>query len=517
MRVITQKFAMIKIESELLKKYIFELKRRSISEHKHPYYLKWLRFFLDYCHKYRLETHHEHSLPTFIEKLKSKKQAPFQLQQARESVEIYYHLIPNTAHTPPRNEHEITSPFPFPPSPPMERELGRKVDGQVKSTAPQHISRTQNVNKRDSNQDRRIDLQQGKPWGRVDNEAGQRTASPHQTGGNGEQRPKSLPSTKDKWWQAVDRLSDEIKVRHYSPKTLRSYRSWAIKYLRFINYQKDPENLDSEDVKQFLTHLAVDKKVSASSQNLAFNALLFFYRHVLGKEFGKIDGVVRAKKRKDIPVVLSKDEVDAVLEKMRPPYDLVGKLLYGCGLRLSECLNLRICDFNFDAGILTVRNGKGNKDRTVPIPKTIEGELKRQADAVYHLLQSDLANGFHGAFMYDRFEKKYPNGAKEYIWQFFFPAKSLTFLGKSGENRRYHLHESHVQRAIKGAVGRARLMKRATAHTLRHSFASHLLQANFDIRTIQELLGHSDVRTTMIYTHTVPSKTLKEAESPLDF
>ncbi len=440
------KFAMIKIESELLKKYIFELKRRAIPEYKHSYYLKWLRFFLDYCHKYRLNTHHEQSLPSFIEKLRSKHQADFQLQQAHEAVAIYYDIMPGI-HVPSQPSENVKS-IPQAPNPPEK---------------------------------------------------------------------KQLPTTKDKWWQAIDQLSNEIKVRHYSPKTLKIYRSWAIKYLRFINYQKDPEDLDSEDVKQFLTHLAVDKKVAASSQNLAFNALLFFYRHVLGKEFGKIDGVVRAKKRKAIPVVLSKNEVDAVLEKMRPPFDLVGKLLYGCGLRLGECLSLRICDFNFDAGILTVRNGKGKKDRSVPIPEAIEDELKAQTDKVYHLLQSDLADGFHGAFMYDSIEKKYRTAAKEFIWQFFFPAKTLTVVEESGEKRRYHLHESHVQRAIKKAVAKAGLMKRATAHTFRHSFASHLLEANFDIRTIQELLGHSDVRTTMIYTHTVKSTTLKEAKSPLDF
>ncbi|WP_319574250.1 integron integrase [uncultured Desulfobacter sp.] len=317
-------------------------------------------------------------------------------------------------------------------------------------------------------------------------------------------------------WQAeFKKLSDEINVRHYSPKTLKSYRLWAQKLQAFTR-SKSPSLLDVNDVKSFLTHLAVEKKVSASSQNQAFNALLFFFRHVLSKEFGKIDGVVRAKRRPYIPVVLSKQEVNDVISLMRPPCDLVVKMLYGCGLRLSECLNLRINNFNFDAGILTVHDGKGKKDRTVPIPKVLVDELKIQVDKVYQLYQNDLSNGYHGAFMFDRIEKKYKNAAKEFIWQWFFPAKRLTEIADTKEIRRYHYHESHVQKAIKKAVNKAKLTKRATAHTFRHSFASHLLQANYDIRTIQVLLGHSDVRTTMIYTQTVPSSTLKEARSPLD-
>ena len=172
--------------------------------------------------------------------------------------------------------------------------------------------------------------------------------------------------------------------------------------------------------------------------------------------------------------------------------------------------------FNFDAGILTV-HGKGKKVRTVPIPQIITPELKAHMDRVYNLHQIDLADNYDGAFMFDRIEKKYKDAGKEFIWQWFFPAKSLTFVKGVKENRRYHLHDTHVQRAIKKAVGKARLTKRATAHTLRHSYASHLLEANYDIRTIQELLGHSDVRTTMIYTHTVRSRTLKESKSPLDF
>jgi len=257
--------------------------------------------------------------------------------------------------------------------------------------------------------------------------------------------------------------------------------------------------------------------VAATTQNQAFNALLFFYRHVLRKEFGKVDGVVRAKRKPYIPVVLSREEINAVLKRLAPPYDLVVKLLYGCGLRLFECLGLRVHCMNFDAGILTVHDGKGQKDRTVPLPQTILPELRAHLESLKDLHQWDLNRGYAGVFLVNALEQKYKNAAREFIWQWFFPAKQLSKENTTGEYRRYHLHETHVQKAIKQAVSAARICKRASAHTFRHSFASHLLQGNYDIRTIQELLGHSDVRTTMIYTHTVKSVTLKEAQSPLDF
>jgi integron integrase len=243
----------------------------------------------------------------------------------------------------------------------------------------------------------------------------------------------------------------------------------------------------------------------------------FVYRHVLKNEFKKIDGVVRAKRKPYIPVVLSRDEIDTVLKHLEPPYNLVVKLLYGCGLRLFECLGLRVHCMNFDAGVLTVHDGKGQKDRTVPLPDSILPELRRHLELLKELHVRDLARGYGGVFLVNALEQKYKNAAREFIWQWFFPAKQLTYENKAGEYRRYHLHGTHVQKAIKEAVRKSRIPKRATAHTLRHSFASHLLQANYDIRTIQELLGHSDVRTTMIYTHTVKSRTLKEATSPLDF
>lgn len=279
---------------------------------------------------------------------------------------------------------------------------------------------------------------------------------------------------------------------------------------------KPPDTLSAQDVKAYLTYLAVNCKVAASTQNQAFNSILFLYRHILKKDFGDQKDVPRAKKSNYIPITLSRQENDHIIEFLRYPYDLVIKLLYGCGLRLFEGAKLRVKDFNFDDGVLTVK-GKGNKSRTVPIPQRIVPELQKQMDLVRRIHDEDCRTGYSGVFLEDQLEKKYPNAAKDFIWQWFFPQESLTTVEKGGEKRRYHIHETHIQEALYEAVRRAKLTKRVTSHTFRHSFATHLLQANYDIRTIQEMLGHSDVRTTMIYTHCVPSRTAKDRKSPLDF
>ncbi len=207
-----------------------------------------------------------------------------------------------------------------------------------------------------------------------------------------------------------------------------------------------------------------------------------------------------------IPVVLSRPEVDTILSHLQYPFDIVVSLLYGCGLRLFECLNLRVQKINFEDGILTV-HGKGDKDRTVPLPQSLIPQLKTQLEVVSELHDKDLAAGYAGVFLVDSLEKKYPAAAKDFIWQWFFPQKELTLIPGTKERRRYHLHESQVQGVLKKAARKAKLTKRVKSHTFRHSFATHLLQANYDIRTIQTMLGHADVRTTMIYTHCVPSKT----------
>jgi integron integrase len=287
------------------------------------------------------------------------------------------------------------------------------------------------------------------------------------------------------------------------------------KFQSFVQ-SRPTDQLGGDEVRGFLTELAVRYGVAAATQNQAFNALLFFYRHVLHREFGQLDGVVRAKHHRYVPVVLSRTETEAILGELQPPYRLVGLLLYGCGLRLMECVNLRIQCFNLDSMLLTVHDGKGQKDRTVPLPARALPEIREQMDFVRRLHAQDLAAGYAGTFLPRQLEKKYKNAAKELIWQWFFPAPTLTFIPKLREQRRYHLHESHVQGAVKEAAARAGIPKRVSPHIFRHTFASHLLLADYDLQTIQKLLGHSDIKTTMIYLQTVPGVTLKEAKSPLD-
>jgi integron integrase len=335
-------------------------------------------------------------------------------------------------------------------------------------------------------------------------------------------RPVSAPATSKpvaargtSWEKEYRDLEASIKLRNYSPKTFAAYRHWVGKFQAFVRSRPSPE-LGTDEVKGFLSELAVRHGVAASTQNQAFNALLFFYRHVLGREFGKLDGVVRPKRHRYVPVVLSRSETDAILGHLQPPYRLVALLLYGCGLRLAECVNLRVQCFNLDSMLLTIHDGKGQKDRTVPLPARILPEIHTQFDLVRRLYAQDLAAGYAGTFLPRQLEKKYKNAAKEFIWQWFFPAPTLTFVPQLRELRRYHLHESNVQGAVKQAAARAAIPKRVSPHTFRHTFASHLLLANYDLQTIQKLLGHTDIKTTMIYLQTVPSVTLKEARSPLD-
>lgn len=267
---------------------------------------------------------------------------------------------------------------------------------------------------------------------------------------------------------------------------------------------------------RFLTWLATHKRVVSTTQNQAFNALLFLFRHVLKRPYELGDKVKRARRTRYVPVVLSQAELEKVFSRMEEPYLLIAQLLYGCGLRLSEGLRLRVEQLNLSHKILTVHRGKGRKDRTVPLPVRLIPRLEEHLGAVRRQFDEDEAGGFAGAFMPEGSPVKWKHRALHWPWQFVFPAKSLTLVPSTGERRRYHVHDSQFSKALRGAVRESGISKRVGAHTLRHSFASHLLLANYDIRTIQEMMGHSDVKTTMIYTQTVPSRTLKHRQSPLD-
>src|SRR3989339_188335 len=466
---------MTNVPPEILIRFDARLAREPVPERLYPFYLRWLRFYFDFCLKYQHDPAKRESLPPFLAKLAEKKQSSQFRKQAAHAISLFYDDMPSA--TVPLAPNS-------PPPPPQPRTPA--------NTEPLHSTAVTN-----NHQGNLHDPQQESP-----------APIPSET-----DTPKL---TNADWRSVYADLKSEIAVRHYSPKTLRAYTSW-MRHLQAFPRSKDPSLLTPADVKEFLTFLAVQRKVSASSQNQAFNALLFFFRHILKKEFGEIKDVPRAKRKPYIPVVLSREEVDTIIAALSPPYDLVVKLLYGCGLRLFEGAKLRVQDFNFEAMILTVHDGKGKKDRTVPLPEKIIPELKSHLNSVIALHQQDLKVGYAGTFLVNLLGNKYKNAAKELSWQWFFPAKILTFVPEEKGYRRYHLHETHIQKAIKTAVTKAGLTKRASAHTFRHSFASHLLQANYDIRTIQELLGHSDIRTTMIYTHTIKSVTIKDARSPLDF
>ncbi|GJQ24464.1 MAG: integron integrase [Candidatus Brocadia sapporoensis] len=482
---------MLPIPDDILKQYEAVLKKRAVAISLHADYKKWLRYYLDFRIKYPLPDSRSEHVRMFIEKLQKKNQSIEQQRQAAHALSLFFESQQREKHASSSLDKVTPSLLPSvlpqwefnKPLTPIPLPLSPLKEEKVTITTP---------------------LSGGK-----EDEMGQR-------GGKRFREWKCLEKTESTAWdKIIDNLAAEIKMRHYSRKTLKAYADWSRKFQGFLQ-NKLPDELLAADVKTYLTHLAVKCTVSASTQNQAFNALLFLYRHILKKDFGDHKDIPRAKKSKDIPVVLSRREIDAVLKRLEYPYNLVVKLLYGCGLRLSECLQLRVKDFNFDAAILTI-HGKGKKDRTLPIPRIIMPELTAQLEAVKRIHDEDLSAGYAGVFLDDRLEKEYPSAGKDFIWQWFFPQQSLTFAEDTEERRRYHLHETHVQQALYEAVRRAKLTRRVTSHTFRHSFATHLLQANYDIRTIQELLGHSDVRTTMIYTHCVPSRTVKETKSPLDF
>lgn len=450
---------MILIPKPVYAKYFHALKTHNIPSDQQQNYIKWLRYFLDFCAEHVITLDRTERLELFIEKLREKKQGDKQCSQAAHAVTLYFEMQSQESEAPDYSSQKKVSVLTEFPA-----ELRQ-------SPAPQQPAHYQII---------------------------------------GYQEKSDSPE-----WEAVmEAMAAEIKVRHYSRKTLKTYANWSRQFQRFLK-NKPPHELTGDDVKAYLTYLAVKCNVASTTQNQAFNSLLFLYRHGLKREFGELRDVPRAKKSQYVPVVLSRPEIDAIISQLSYPFSLVVKLLFGCGLRQFECLQLRVGDFNFDAGKLII-HGKGKKDRTVPIPEAILPELKEQIKAVTELHDRDLASGYDGVFLDDAVERKYPKAPKELMHQWFFPQKNLTTLQENGQRRRWHLHESELQEALYPAVRKAKIPKRVTSHTFRHSFATHLLQAGYDIRVIQNLLGHSSLKTTMIYTHCVPVRTVKDPKSPLD-
>jgi integron integrase len=312
----------------------------------------------------------------------------------------------------------------------------------------------------------------------------------------------------------LDQVRQAIRMRHYSDRTQKPYVHWIKRYI-FFHDKRHPQEMAEADIGRFLSSLAMPGRVSASTQNQAFNALLFLYDAVLNKKIGLIDGVVRAKRPQRLPIVLTKDEVKKVIDHMNDVPRLMAILLYGAGLRLMECCRLRVKDIDFSRNEIVVRSGKGNKDRYTTLPSTVRDSLVQHLRVAKLQHDDDLKRRLGRVSLPNALDRKYPNAGKEWGWQWVFPASSHYTDAVTGEKRRHHLHESVLQRAFKEARLKAGVFKPAGPHTLRHSFATHLLENGYDIRTVQELSGHNDMSTTMIYTH-VLNRGGKGVRSPAD-
>ncbi len=313
--------------------------------------------------------------------------------------------------------------------------------------------------------------------------------------------------------KAGQEMRKALRRRHVAYRTEVSYLAWLRRFQRFIEEKDALESKDS-DVVDFLSDLAEEGKVSAATQTQAFNALLFFFRHVLQRENANFSGVTRARKSKRLPVVLSQDETKRLIDALPDSLQVLARLQYGAGLRISELLRLRVKDIDFDRGQISVRASKGDKDRMTILPEILEGELKRQLEKARALHESDLESGYDGASMKDGLARKYGSRRKDWIWQYLFPARRLAEDPRTGLNLRHHAVENSYQVGITRAAQTAGIDKKVTSHALRHSFATHMLEAGADIRTVQELLGHESVETTQIYTHVL--KRPRAAISPLD-
>jgi integron integrase len=312
----------------------------------------------------------------------------------------------------------------------------------------------------------------------------------------------------------LDQVSDAIRVKHYSLRTEDTYKDWIKRYILF-HKKRHPKDMGVEEIEAFITHLAVERHLAASSQNQALSAVKFLYVHVLHKEIDLSSSLIQAEKSKTLPVILTHPEAMAIIGKMTGTTRLMAKILYGSGLRLMECLRLRIKDIDFGSHQIIVRDGKGEDDRITPLPNSIISDLEIHLQAVRIIHQKDLKEGFGEVYLPYALARKYSNAPKEWVWQYLFPASARSVDPVSKKTMRHHADPSVLQKSIRNAARLAKIDKLVSPHTFRHSFATQLLQNGYDIRTIQELLGHKDVKTTMIYTHVLQRGGLA-VKSPLD-
>jgi integron integrase len=326
-----------------------------------------------------------------------------------------------------------------------------------------------------------------------------------------ENKPKFKPNPD---LRLMDQVRQVLRYHHYSYRTEQTYCDWIIRFIKFHGNQKHPKEMGKSEIEAFLSHLATNRRVAASTQRQALNALVFLYRHVLDQPIGDNIAPVKAKRHRRPPLVMAKSEVRQVLNQMKGTHLLMAKLMYGGGLRVMECMRLRVMDLDFAKAQMYIR-GKGDKDRMTTLPSSIFENLEAHLAGVKKLHEADLDAGRGDVYLSEALAKKYRNASKEYRWQYVFPAKKLSKDPRSDAFRRHHVLESGLQKAIKVAVDGAGITKRISSHTFRHSFATHLLEDGVNIRIVQELMGHADVKTTEIYTH-VMEKDIQAVRSPLE-
>lgn len=313
----------------------------------------------------------------------------------------------------------------------------------------------------------------------------------------------------------MDQVRQVLRYHHYAYRTEQTYCDWIVRYIKYFGAKKHPQDMGKTEIDAYLSHLATERKVSDSTQRQALNAIIFLYRHVLDQPIeGQIEPT-RAKRHPRPPVVMTKTEVQRVFAHMQGIHLLMAKMLYGAGLRLMECIRLRVQDLDFERKLIYVRSAKGNKDRTTLFPVSIQPEMHHQLEKVKRLHNEDLAQGYGEVYLPESLARKYPHAAQEFRWQYVFPAKKRSVDPRTKVERRHHVLESGLQKAVKVAVDRAGITKRVGCHTFRHSFATHMLEDGVNIRVLQELMGHADVKTTEIYTH-VMEKDISATVSPLD-
>lgn len=460
------------------------LDKEGVAPHQHSHYLRWVRQYLVFANR---AAPHDHRINSFLEQIEQRHRSPFMSRQARHALSLYQKVSAKIAFNTERRQSRTFLPPP----------------NKTSKSQPQPSKEIVNIDPLPKDHPRfQKQIQTLKPQARSLLELDTKVK-------------EALAAA---WQEAFRQQGLEIDLRHYSRRTLKLYRYWAKRLWQF-NPTVHPLDLTESHVKAFLSDLATTQKLAAATQNQAFNALLFFFKHGLKRPLGELKDIPRAKRNKKPPVLLSQSEVQRILQALpdtpEQNYRLVVKLLYGCGLRLKEVLNIRLQDLDFDNQWIHVRQGKGNKDRVLPLPQSLQADLQAHLVYLQQRHAQDLnTQAWGGVFLPDNLSKKQAGAAKDLHWQWLFPGIQLTDVG--AEQLRYHLHESHVQKAVKAALKTTGLIKRVSPHTFRHAFASHLLQAGYDLQTIQKLLGHSDIRTTMIYLHTQPHSEKKPVQSPLD-